>query len=880
MASLVICLAPSGPASGVAAALADWSAAGLLAPYLWVEPAAVQPGSATVPALQCHQGRHAGSSIQQTLTQQRYDRVRLVSIVPAVGGSPTTDPAVEQAVLQAVLGTGAVSQAQADLLRLIVTRPDSGPVGGDVVREGWHNIICAPESSAGPDLGHQTLPPSTDPVELGAPAAAVIASVAGLWLGQEVGPLDGTPAPFGRTLRLARSWHRDLDARALEDEVQRRLLAIDGAVPQPRQQGGQPVFIDDAPAACQDMAHTVLRRHAGLFRSERISPRPVDATRIGMGEAVKKLGGFIRLTLGQAPTKWYSLMLGSAPDRAAERMQSLVFGEDPSSFAVVADGGLLSGTSDWQQVSEAAGNLDQIATGPRAHQSAGDFTNVWSDFMASGLTLIDGGDRGQNQPVMVGNERGVLRTMSDCAPAPEEWFTAIPSRVRNNIGIGRVQAADSLGIHTLRERLAGLAGHPSLSVEAEETRRQLDGWQEQHSHSYAAQTGSMLSQQLLSTSREVRDLVAGMRQGPAEDSISANTQARQRRIGVWMRVLTIAMFALILLTVLGAATSVVTWMAVLWISLTSIGLWFGGSLGLYLIGQRDLFADLNRRRQATSQAEANQHNLKAALRDLHRLGEGYGQFLEWTRVLGVVLHEPFGREVVARPVQPLIDSGLPPSVGIARVEVDEAATDEVVELLRRELFTVGWLGTPWQATMSEAGRRLGPAGRDLEQNPALLFAQRARVGESLLTQWADRLEAEGVGSSGAHQLWHSAMQRLVHPDYAGRLVTQVRRGGSEELQPVEEFLRGIGGEQRRGTGRFDTVLLSRELRQSDANEVEINWPLERSMGLGRRGELVQLGKALTEYSFDLGERVQTRPTTTTNDPEPPTMQMPSGGAVF
>lgn len=878
-ATLTICIGPEGPVSGVRAALADWSAAGLLAPYLWVDPAAVQPGNASTPALQCDRGRVAGSSVQQTLTAARYERVRVVSIVPAVGGAAVTDPAIEQAVLQAVLQTGAVTQQQVDLFRFLVTRPESGPVAGDVVREGWHNIICAPEASAGPRLGHQTLPPSTDPVDLGAPAAAVIASVSALWAGQDRGPLDGVQAPFGRTLRLARSWYRDLDARTLEDEVRRRLLTISGPVPQPSQQGGQPVFIDDAPQACQDMAMTVLRRHAGMFTSERKNAQAVPATRIGMGEAIGKLGSFIRLTIGQAPSKWYSLMLGSAPDQAANRMQSLVFGDDPSSFAVVADGRLLSGTADWQEVSEAAGNLDQLGDGPRSHQSAGDLSPVWNDFMATGMTLIDAGDRGQNQPVMVGNERGVLRSMSDCAPAPDEWFTGVSTRMRNQIGIGRVQPADRLGIHTLRERLGSLASHPSLSREAEETVRELDAWSQQHAHSYAAQTGQMLSQQLLNTSREVQDLAQRVQQAPAADEQSENTKARQRRIGVWMRVLTIALVVMVLGSVLCAGLNLVTWLSVLWTSIASLVLWFGGSLALYMIGQRDLFADMNRRRQAMSEAEANQHNFKAAVRDLHRLSEGYGQFLEWTRVLGIMLHEPFGRGAAARAVPPMIESGLPPSVGIGRASATDDTTDEVVDLLRRELFSVGWLGNPWNAALTEAGHRLGARGRDVEQNPGLLFSQRARVEESLLTAWADLLEREGVGTTGAAEFWHRAMGRLKQPEFVTRLVAQVRPSGATATVPTEEFLAGVGSGEVTAH-RFDTALFTRENRQGDANLVETTWPLEQQHGLGRRAVLVQLGQALTEYSFDLGERVAVTDQTPAGDTQMPTMEMPSGGAVF
>lgn len=91
MASLVVLACPPGPLTAVGDALADWSATELLHPFLWVETSAWSfgaPSRGQTPALLVQGGRSAGTTVEQVLTSQRFDSVRLVVLVPALAGAP------------------------------------------------------------------------------------------------------------------------------------------------------------------------------------------------------------------------------------------------------------------------------------------------------------------------------------------------------------------------------------------------------------------------------------------------------------------------------------------------------------------------------------------------------------------------------------------------------------------------------------------------------------------------------------------------------------------------------------------------------------------------------------------------------------------------
>lgn len=847
--NLVLLVAPPGPADGVIESLADWSAAGLVSTFAVVDPSAMQAGA--VPAVVIVDGKRTGMPLDAAVTAQRWGRVRLCVLVPAVGESPAASSRIEHAVHEVVLRTGAVTRVE--LLRCVITRPKSGIGRGEFAREGWHNLLIAPEESRGPGRGHTLLRSATDPVEIGPDAAAAVAGVTGLWTGLPDAPLDDVAPDPGRTMRLVRSFHRRLDASEVADQVRHEVINAT-EVPRPRFHGTQAVYIDDAAMATQDMAMAVLRKHAAQFRGARVQPAATPTERVGVGQALKMLFSFIWASITLAPMKWYSMIVGNVSAAAARGAQSLVFGSDASAFNVVTKGELASGTADWQDIARASANLEQALEGggPRHHESAGDFSATWRDYLDVGLTLMDAGDRAHAlPPIQVGTERGVLRSPSLVAPAPADAFTAIPPRVANAVKISAVRPGDPLGTHTLQQRLLQLSNQPSLAREVDQTLRDLAAWQQQHQDSYAARTGALVGKQMMDTTEEVRSLMARVAQPPQVD-LDTGTAQRQRTIAAWMRAVLIVFLVTLIGFVVGGARGWIGW----WPASIGMGinllLWAVTSLVLFLLSQRELFRDLHRRKVAVSQAQADAENLRIATRDLRRQTEAYGQLQEWTRILGVVVHEPFGRSGGQRERVTELESGLPLSAQIGFAQAEPQARGEVVAHLRRSVFIPGWLSAPWEKALADAGRRLGPQAFDLSEDPRRMFGQRAGVSESWLTRWSAMLENEGVGEVAAEELWQRVLHELSDgpTDLRQRLITGVRVTGQQEPSSVEEFLSGLLTEPH-DQRRFDERVLSRDAQLANRAVVVGRWPRSVADGLSRAVVLVELSAGFAEYELDL-----------------------------
>jgi len=259
-------VAPRGPASGVLDVLQDLSAAGLLQPFLWVDAATIEglgTGRSELAALEVRGGRQMGTTVQTVLSNNRFQRLRVCVLVPLLGDASSVSSAAEQQVAELVSSSSGASGLTR--IRCAFTRPHSGAGTGVAARDGWHNIVVAPEDAQGPGFGHTLLPPSADPVDIGRHVAPVVASLAGLWAAVDHAPLDDEPVLPGDTVRVARSFYRGLDAASVEHELRTRFLSTEHGLPLPRLQGASVIYIDDVPLAG--------RRAHGYVRSRPHPPR-------------------------------------------------------------------------------------------------------------------------------------------------------------------------------------------------------------------------------------------------------------------------------------------------------------------------------------------------------------------------------------------------------------------------------------------------------------------------------------------------------------------------------------------------------------------------------------------------------------------------------
>src|SRR6202035_4040288 len=416
MSVLTVVLGPHTQAEEILAVLTDYSAVGLLARFAWVDSA--DAGASSLPATLVAAGRANPVVLQQIVTVQRHERLRLAVLVPLEAPTASRVPlAVEQQVEQ-IMRFGAVG-APITLLRLLYTHGAAAAVTADpsAVLEGWHNLLIAPADSAGPGLGSVTLDRLTDPLDVARHVAPVVAGAAGLWAGIESTPFDGLGILPGLTIRAVRAFYRQLDTTAVEEQLRAHLFDPNGRLPLPRGGTVPIVYVDDVPKAPRSMA--------AVLRGPHVAVETGGIQQISIWAALKMFLSFLGAALRRAPSKWVSAVVGSVSSVVATTVQNVVFGRADSAYAVVSSAEPASWEDLGRSADELAAALDGAGGGEHIpHQ---DLSPLWTDFVNAALTLADGGRRAPGlEPVRVGAAVGVVGNCADVVPSAADKFAAIP----------------------------------------------------------------------------------------------------------------------------------------------------------------------------------------------------------------------------------------------------------------------------------------------------------------------------------------------------------------------------------------------------------------------------------------------------------------------
>ncbi len=105
--------------------LGDYSAAGMLSTFAWIDAAEV--GQRSVPATLVRDGASESVSLQRLLTGQRYGRVRLAVLVPVHARPGNRVPLAAEQTVERLMRSAAVG-AEVTLLRLLLTgQADAAP---------------------------------------------------------------------------------------------------------------------------------------------------------------------------------------------------------------------------------------------------------------------------------------------------------------------------------------------------------------------------------------------------------------------------------------------------------------------------------------------------------------------------------------------------------------------------------------------------------------------------------------------------------------------------------------------------------------------------------------------------------------------------------
>ena len=832
--ALTVLLAPRPQTEEILSVLVDYSAVGLIGPFVWVDAAEV--GDSSTHGTLVRDGQGEPVVLQQMLTGERYDRIRIAVLVPV--DVPATDRvplAVEQAVEQTVRSSS--MGAPINLLRLLFTRGDAIPTTPDLalVLEGWHNLFIAPEDSAAPGLGAVAWGRLTDPLDVAQFAAPVVAGVTGLWAGVDQGPFDTLEILPGQTVRAVRAFYRWLDTDGVEEGLRAHLFDPTGRLPLPR--GGQVpvVYVEDVPTAAQSMARALWTKHRDVLRGPRIAATAGPEQAISIWAAMKMFLKFMGAAVRSAPAAWWSAVMGTVTSAVVTTVQSTVFGRTDSAFAVVAD----TTQSDWQDLGRSAETLSNALGGQPEHFAQQDMSGLWTDFVNGALTLADGGRRaGGLEPVQVGAAIGVVYNAADVVPSAAERFQGIPTSLAAVIGVSSVEGADVLGAANLRDRLQRAYSDPAAGVEARNTGTELDRWQASVTKSYAWQVSSILADFMHRGRAEVADLVSQIQ-----------TLARQQAISTILKTFTWALLAVLVILIGVAAMDWVRWKFALATGGALIGLYIVVSMALFLLGQRDLFAEMNMRKSQAAELDALQANLRTALQDVGRLSTAYGQLLAWCRTLGTVLRAPFGAPPPARPPVGQLVAGLPRStqVGVAMASTEQA--DNAIHGIQSRLYALGWLSKPWEDMVGEAAARL-------REEPTALFKQPGVGSSSGLDQWSQAVIGGRVKPTGADALW-ARVEHMFNDDsgtgVSDTLTRNVLVPTIGRQVPAQQFSAGITDHRPGHAAPFDASLFTHAAVTAGRSAVAVDKVTVNRRGLGYRAVVVQASDGLPPYDFALFE---------------------------
>ena len=837
MSDLTILVTENPTLAGIPAALRDWSAAGLIRPFVWVPPAT--PNSRLIEARLVESGDVVVSSLGDLLARRSPRHVRIVALTSElVGGA---DSARNATSLAAAAG-GAGGEIRTTLVQLAVTRLEARD-GALTALEGWHNILISPDDAAGPTKPHTLLEGPASDEDIAQFALPAVAAVGALFDGVEAGPLDDTPVPPGATFQVLRVFARRLDGSTVRDALQRQTLGLTDGYPLVLGAGGaSATYVENIDLANLDMANGLWSRHLGILRSARQNPQLAQVESLGIWKAFRMLWSFLWASIKNAPAEWANKVIYTGKQWVATTATRAIFGQN-SAFAVVV-GGVRGQSASWQTQVEALGALEN-SLGPAqdGHHVHSRMDSLWQDLVSGGLTLLDGQPRRGDQmdAAKIGSDTGIIRFGRFLAPSrARDSFTDIPGAVRAATETDELAPYDTLQIRRFGTRLSALAADPIAGADASATMEKFQAWWRRVSATYTTKVSLRLSDEFERRLAEIAEYTAVLQAAQATTGIPDDIRHEQNRLASRLRFLLIALVLLIAATITLGALAVIPWL----VAGIALGVWVLGwlvsSVLTFLKGQRRLFQLKNMRAEALSKADAAEYNLAAAIRDARRCGDAYALLLQWAESLAIFASDPLGQ--ASAQAGPNVGPGTdhPLAIQFGQAEVNDREVARAASALRRQFFPVGWLDSVWDAFLGSAGHLLGARGTMLLDEPALLYRQRAIQEDVLLPRWVEALTEQGVPGTAGDQTW----ERIVHTlqttarDELERLLGQVR---TETGAPtaLNEFLGGLTAQVITPTG-FPTTLFSASAITGDLMRPHVTWCREWSEGLSRTVVLAQI----------------------------------------
>jgi len=767
----ILLLAPSEAAEALRERLRDWSAAELLHPFLCVMADVTADGAVplddqSVLAFAINDGKCEETDLFEALRKANPQVIRLV-VVQLLPG-PELDPGGHSLrVLAEELGQHlrelrAAGEQRLITLNLIVPTARMAAVPADtILLPGWHaNVVLSPEDRSGVgELASKVL----GGARLAGHAALGCAVIGALWRQIERGPFDGERQQVGGNegrIVVARCFSRVLDGRDLPQRTVGQLVGETAAFALPQQlrqlpegvrKSFQPFRAAEARRAFlnaegqvlggrlepEEEPDAVMARLRTAGHARRPAPRRLVfrmiAPRWMLSSIVRLSWRPLELRLSEG------LELISARQRNWLQRYRFIKGTETSKD--LAD--IRHESKDAEIIYPSANNLrwvaHQIPVDPRAHAPVWAPPNreFWAELRRLCFGLVDGGPLPRGVASRLGTYPRYVSEVWLIVPDPDDAFEVPDGPLRqllqqSGMRAERIRPCDAREALKLQEKLGAIGSERggAQRTAARSCVAALAEWMSHHRRegSLLWLLARYLSAELdrateafnrasIGTEEEITALLEGL-----QDEL----RAKHKRLRPGFRICLAIAASLLAVFLLGF------WPNGIWSNLPPaypvalfISVWavvVAGGLtvwGQYAWKERDVLRRLHDMEESWRHAAWLMRRWPT---EADRLGALYQCLMDWSEIIGYMLHRPFGRPSEAHEPQPAAGSApIPAAFQLAHSDQQDESVHEVVTRAARQVFGGGWVTPLYERVAAESmdgyNRQIGGTRSDVPPSP-------------------------------------------------------------------------------------------------------------------------------------------------------------------
>lgn len=817
MRDLIIFLGHGAGPNAIRSNLVDLASLGLVTRFHWIDTAS---SGNEIEVIEHDEADGVSIGMQRISDALRVDggrRVLLVALDEPDDGGSTIDV---DAVMRWTNAVDGILSSSSERVHLVLPRlplPRTAPAR----LVGWTTLVLAPEDSDSPSDAKDPQHRADGPDALARYAAPAVAGLTGLWAGSTETPvLDGPRGAMasgeGGVVRLTRVYHRRIDTTEMEAGIRRRTLDVTERVPQPVREGNRRVIIADDDAEITGKMTAGFSRASEPFLLNKMKPyRNATASQVGAWETLKRFFSFFFKAVIGTPGDWLAAGSATVQRGFARMVQNTLYGQD-SAIEVVC--GRHSGSrrgGSIEEVSAASSHLRERLDRADAQIRIGEpptLTQMWRAYANTCLTLVDGGERGQDLLAAPRDHYGngvVVERPGLAVPDAADRFNGEHPTLRSMLG-------DSLGATTIApfDPHGAAAYANALDYVANKTtdrsvlnlQARFEEWRRRHSTSFAWRIGDMLSGFL----EEARSRAAGCGEqlrGFQEqlEALGADDGEATRRLARRLRIL-MAVWAVLSLCVgylvvahyeprvrIPVLEPSLAWNWGLLVFLLVTVVILGIQMLVFAKAQRGIFDRITRRALLAENERIAAENLATAIGDVEKCARSYSQHQSWSAILGRALSSPFGSAIGADAPLRIPHAGLPRSTVIAEAVIDDRRAQEAVQRLRDEVFLPSWAQDSLDNLISAARVEVQASGVMIPDDYELYGAM-GRGSKSPLDRIAQvAVDAELDRSHEADEAWAEALERLSSSGGADDLVRTLRmwEDGREREIPGDRLFDGL-----------------------------------------------------------------------------------------